>query len=70
MKHRTRHDIVIWDDIVMMILAVASGVFLILELTTNPTHAQSLWYENVDLTISFIFLTEFAIKFFLLGDLD
>jgi uncharacterized membrane protein len=49
----------------MMILAVASGVFLILELTTNPTHAESLWYANVDLTISLIFLTEFTIKFFL-----
>ncbi len=64
MKKRKEKDIVIWDDILMMILAVASGVFLVLELTTNPSHNQSFWYETADLAIASIFLTEFFINLF------
>lgn len=63
MKKRKEKNIVIWDDILMMILAVASGVFLLLELTTNPSHEQSFWYGVADLTIASIFLTEFLINF-------
>jgi voltage-gated potassium channel len=62
MKKPKEKKIVIWDDILMMILAVASGVFLVLELTTNPSHTQSFWYETADLAIASIFLTEFIIS--------
>ncbi len=58
-------QIVIWDDIVMMILALVSGYLLVLEYTTSLTPVQLQWLNIMDVTIASIFLLEFAVKFFL-----
>lgn len=56
---------VIWDDIIMMLLALVSGYLLVLDLTTDLSAAQVLWFGRIDVTIALVFLSEFVIKFFL-----
>lgn len=64
MKQETEKEIIIWDDVVMMILALISGYLLMLEFTTNLTEVQIL-FDRIDIFIALIFLSEFIIKFFI-----
>jgi len=57
--------VVIWDDIVMMLLALVSGYMLVLEYTTKLAPDQLQLFNTIDLVIACIFLGEFCIKFFL-----
>jgi voltage-gated potassium channel len=57
--------VVIWDDIVMMLLALVSGYLLVLEYTTTLAPDQVRLFNAIDLGISLIFLAEFCIKFFI-----
>jgi voltage-gated potassium channel len=57
--------IIIWDDIVMMILALISGYILVVSYTTTISPEESYWLDRIDITIALIFLAEFFIKLFL-----
>ncbi|MES2216728.1 MAG: ion transporter [Patescibacteria group bacterium] len=59
---RIEKEIVIWDDALMILLALASGVLLALQLSTDPTPTQTYWYNTTDFIIALIFLAEFIVK--------
>lgn len=55
--------VIVWDDIVMMILALVSGYLLALEFTANLTETQMTSLMFADTAIALVFLSEFIIKF-------
>lgn len=62
MKRARRRAIMRYDDIVMLILALVSGILLILELTLNLNAEEMYALDTIDLGIAITFLCEFTIK--------
>lgn len=61
---RTKDRVIIWDDIVMMLLALVSAYILIIESGETLALGQALLLDKIDLAIALIFLTEFFVKLF------
>jgi len=53
------------DDIAMFALALVSGILILVELTQDLNSAQITLIERTDMSIAFIFLCEFGVRFIL-----